>query len=450
MKYESRNPATGELLKAFDYSAFPDVSISEKAFNNWKLLPVEQRSQQLQKIASLLQSKKNELAEIITTEMGKPIREAIYEIEKSLTLFDYYHQHAASFLRPQTVASSASLSYYTYEPLGIIFCIMPWNFPFWQVLRFAIPAMYAGNVVILKHAPSVPQCALAIEQLFHDAGFEEGFFKNYFLTNEDASALIAHPSIAGISFTGSDATGSLLAAQAGKHIKKVVMELGGNDAFIVLDDADLDLTVAGAIKSRSINAGQACNGAKRFIVTKVNAAQFTEKLIESVQRLKVGNPFNEDTQIGPLARKDLQQKVLQQIEKSVAQGAISHVSKQAFSPRGNYVLPTVLTQVKPGITAFEEEIFGPVFSVVEADDEQHAIHLANQSQYGLGASLWTRSIEKAKKIIPQIESGNVFVNDIVKSDVRLPFGGIKRSGFGRELSEIGLKEFVNIKTVFIK
>lgn len=450
MKYESRNPVTGELLKTFEYSAFPDITHSEEAFKKWKKLSIEQRSKQLQNIALKLQSKKNELAEIITLEMGKPIREAVYEIEKSLTLFHYYHQNAATFLQPQTVTTTANLSYYSFEPLGIIFCIMPWNFPFWQVLRFAIPAMYAGNVVILKHAPSVPQCALAIEQLFKEATIEEGIFKNYFLTNEDAAALIAHRSIAGISFTGSDATGSLLAAQAGKHIKKVVMELGGNDAFIVLNDADLDVAVAGAIKSRSINAGQSCNGAKRLIVTKENATLFTTKLIDAVHQLKVGNPLEPTTQIGPLARKDLQQKVLNQIEQSVAQGAVAHIAQQAIPANGNFVLPTVLTQVKPGITAFEEEIFGPVFSVIVADDEQQAIQLANQSQYGLGASLWTQDINKAKAIIPLIESGNVFVNDIVKSDARLPFGGIKRSGFGRELSEIGLKEFVNIKTVFIK
>ncbi|MBX2903219.1 MAG: NAD-dependent succinate-semialdehyde dehydrogenase [Chitinophagales bacterium] len=450
MLYESRNPATGELLHTFEFHAFPDITVSESAHTKWKQTSIEERNRYLQQLAQLLKERKKELAAIITLEMGKPLREAEYEIEKSLTLFDYYGSHASKFLAPQIIETAASRSYITYEPMGIIFCIMPWNFPFWQVLRFAVPALYAGNAVILKHAPSVPQCAQAIEQLFTDAGFENGIFKNYFLSNADAANLIAHPQIRGTSFTGSDTTGSIIAAQAGKHLKKVVMELGGNDAFIVLKDAHIPTTVAGAIKSRSINAGQACNGAKRFIVVKEKIEAFTQELTQAVFALQVGNPLENSTQIGPLARKDLQQKVLQQIENSIAQGAVAHRSPQSIPAIGNYVCPTILTQVKPGNTAFEEEIFGPVFSIVKAENEQHAVTLANQSKYGLGASIWTSDLAQAEALIPQIESGNVFVNDIVKSDVRLPFGGIKQSGYGRELSEYGLKEFVNIKTVFIK
>jgi succinate-semialdehyde dehydrogenase/glutarate-semialdehyde dehydrogenase len=450
MKYESINPATLQVLKTFEFSPFPDLSVSKKALRHWSKLTVAQRNEQLQKFATLLKNKKDELARLITLEMGKLLRESEHEIEKSLTLFEYYATYAEKFLQPVYVSTNARESYYHFEPLGIIFCIMPWNFPFWQVLRFAVPALYAGNVIILKHAPSVPQCALSLEQLFSEAGFMEGIFSSYFLSNDDAARLIAHPDIAAISFTGSDTTGSLLGELAGRHVKKAVMELGGNDAFIVLKDADIDTAVSGALKSRTINAGQACNGAKRFIVVKEVAEVFTNKLIQAVNTLNVGNPMEANTQIAPLARKDLQQKVLRQIEKSVSQGAIAHISPQPLPPVGNYVAPTVLTQVKPGITAFEEEIFGPVFSVVEAEDETHAIDLANLSQYGLAASIWTTNIAHAKTLIAELQTGNVFINDIVKSDVRLPFGGVKRSGFGRELSEAGLKEFVNIKTVFIK
>lgn len=449
MQYESRNPATGELLQTFELDSFPDISVSENAFQNWRKLSVQARNERLQGLASLIAERKNHLAKLMTLEMGKPLIEASHEIEKSLTLFDYYGKNAEKFLSTKTVETPIGKAFYTYEPLGIIFCIMPWNFPFWQVLRFSIPALYAGNVVILKHAPSVPQCAQAIGELFRDAGFENGIFKNYFLSNEDAAALIAHSKVAGLSFTGSDSTGSILAAQAGKSIKKVVMELGGNDAFIVLKDADISATVAGAIKSRSINAGQACNGAKRFIVVKEKVEEFTQALIQAVHQLKVGNPLEASTQIGPLARKDLQQKVLYQIEKSVEAGAVAHVSPQPLPQGGNYVLPTVLTHVKSGITAFEEEVFGPVFSVIEAENEQEAIVLANESKYGLAASIWTKDVEHAATLVPQIEAGNVFVNHIVRSDVHLPFGGIKRSGFGRELSEVGIREFTNIKTVFI-
>ncbi|MCS6820176.1 MAG: NAD-dependent succinate-semialdehyde dehydrogenase [Chitinophagales bacterium] len=450
MRYESRNPSNGVLLRAFDFHDFPDLDVSLQAFKKWKRLEVEERDGYLQRLAGLLKSRQRQLAEIITTEMGKPIRESLYEVEKTLTLFDYYGRYASAYLEPKQVATPASKSYYIYEPLGIILCVMPWNFPFWQVFRFAVPALYAGNVIILKHAPNVPQCALEIEKLFSEAELPEGTLKNYFLKNETVLELIAHPAIAGLSFTGSDATGSFLAQQAGKYIKKTVLELGGNDAFIVLKDADLDYAVAGAIKSRSINAGQACNGAKRFIVVKEVADVFTHKLIEKVFQLKVGDPSDPETQIGPLARMDLLERVRSQVAESIRQGAVAHVSPVSLPKEGYYFAPMVLTRVKPGIIAFEEEIFGPVFSVVVAEDTAHAVQLANQSKYGLAASVWTNDVKAAEKLIGELECGNVFINDIVKSDTRLPFGGIKRSGYGRELSEAGLKEFVNIKTVFIK
>lgn len=449
MKYATVNPCNNEILKEFPFSPYPDLEVSSRAFRQWRKLSIEQRGQQLKKVAELLEKNKAAYAKLITLEMGKPLREAEYEINKTINTFDYYINNAPVFLQPEVIASNASKSYVLFEPMGIIFSIMPWNFPFWQVFRFAIPTLIAGNVTILKHAPNVPQCALAIVNLFKEAGFAEGVFRNLFLSNDDAARLIAEPRVMGISFTGSDATGSILAAQAGKHIKKCVLELGGNDAFIVLADADLDFTVQGAIKSRSINTGQSCNGAKRFIVVEEIAAAFTEKLIAAVNQLKVGDPQEEQTNTGPLARKDLQQKVLQQINDSVQQGAVPHYGMEVNTEKGSFVSPVVLTNVKPGMRAFEEEIFGPVWSVIAVQNEAEAIAIANQSVYGLGASVWTKDKTKAESLVTELEAGNVFINDIVKSDPRLPFGGFKRSGFGRELSEYGLKEFVNIKTVYI-
>ena len=449
MKYATVNPCNNELIKEFPLDAFPDLNISVEAFKVWKKLTVEERGVQLKKVALLLEKNKKHYAELITLEMGKPLREAEYELNKTLSAFDYYIENAPKFLQNEMVQSNASKSYISFEPLGIIFSVMPWNFPFWQVFRFAVPTLISGNVSILKHAPCVPQCALAIQNLFEEAGVTKNIFRNYFLSNEDASKLIADPRIAGISFTGSDATGSILAEQAGRNIKKCVMELGGNDAFLVLEDADLDLAVAGAIKSRSINSGQSCNGAKRFIVVEKIADEFTKKLIDAVKQLKVGNPLDEATNVGPLARKDLALKVKKQIADSVAQGAIAHYGNGIPNTEGNFVSPVVLTNVKQGVTSFEEEVFAPVWSVITAKNVEEAITAANNSVYGLGVSIWTGNKAGAEQLAPELETGNVFINDIVKSDPRLPFGGVKRSGFGRELSEYGLKEFVNIKTVYI-
>lgn len=449
MKYATINPCNNELIKEFPLDGFPDLNISLEAFNSWKRLSVEERGAQLKKVAELLEKNKKRYAQLITLEMGKPLREAEYELSKVLTAFDYYITNAPKLLQPEPVQSNAGKSYINFEPLGIIFSVMPWNFPFWQVFRFAVPTLISGNVTILKHAPSVPQCALAIQELFQEAGAPANIFRNYFLSNEDAGKVIADPRVHGVSFTGSDATGSILAAQAGKNIKKCVMELGGNDAFIVLDDADLDVAVSGAIKSRSINSGQSCNGAKRFIVLKKVAEAFTTKLIEAVVELKVGNPLDEATNVGPLARKDLMEKVKKQIADSIAGGANAYYGSEGPDTNGNYVSPVVLTNVKPGITSFEEEVFAPVWSVITVKNVEEAIATANNSVYGLGASIWTGDKTKAEKLAVELEAGNVFINDIVKSDARLPFGGIKRSGFGRELSEYGLKEFVNIKTVYI-
>ncbi len=449
MKYATINPVNNELVQEFEVDPFPDLNISLRAYKEWRKLTVEARATAMKRVADVLEKGKRKYAELITLEMGKPISEAEYEISKVLSGFDYYIKNSAGFLKDEMVVTNASKSYIRFEPLGIIFSIMPWNFPFWQVFRFAIPTLMSGNVSILKHSPNVPQCSRAIEDIFAEAGVPDGVFKNYFLTNEDASKLIADPRISGMSFTGSDATGSILAAQAGKHIKKCVMELGGNDAFIVLHDADLDFAISGAIKSRSINSGQSCNAAKRFIVVEQVAQAFTDKLIAAVKKLKVGDPFDATINLGPLARVDLADKVKRQVEESVKSGAVAHYGLDIPAGKGNFVRPVVLTNVKPGVTAFEEEIFGPVWSVIVVKDAAEAIATANDSVYGLGASIWTADKVNAEKLVSELETGNVFINDIVKSDARIPFGGIKRSGFGRELSEHGLMEFVNIKTVYI-
>jgi succinate-semialdehyde dehydrogenase/glutarate-semialdehyde dehydrogenase len=449
MKYQSIDPYSGELVKEFALDPFPDLNLSLDAFEKWRKLSIEQRGAQLKKLADVLSARKEEYARIITREMGKPYRESLYEINKVLTAFDYYIDKAPSMLQHEMVATNASKSYIAFEPLGIIFSVMPWNFPFWQVFRFAVPSLIAGNVTILKHAPSVSLCAEAIEGAFKEAGIIDGVFRKFHLSNEDAAALIASPHIAGISFTGSDGTGSILASLAGKYIKKSVIELGGNDAFIVLDGADIDMAVAGAIKSRSINSGQSCNAAKRFIVTEKSFDSFRDKLVKEVAALKVGDPMNDETQIGPLARRDLAEKVNKQIADTISQGATAHYNPFKAPADSNFVSPVVLENVKPGMRAFEEEIFGPAWSLIRARDVDEAIQLANQSQYGLGASIWTGDQAAAEKLVPELQAGNVFINDIVKSDAKLPFGGVKRSGFGRELSEFGLREFVNVKTVFI-
>ena len=448
MKYATINPVNNQTIKQFDFDAFPNLDVSVNAFNQWRKLSVNERGVYLQKVADVLEKGKKKYAELITLEMGKPLSEAEYEINKVLSAFEYYIKNAPKFLQDEPVQTNASKSYIRFEPLGVIFSVMPWNFPFWQVFRFAIPTLIAGNVSILKHSPNVPQCSKAIENLFVEAGVPDGVFKNYFLTNDDASKLIADSRIMGMSFTGSDTTGSILASQAGKHIKKCVMELGGNDAFIVLPGADLDFAIAGAIKSRSINSGQSCNAAKRFIIVESEIEAFTNKLIATVKSLKVGDPMDPTTNVGPLARKDLKEKVEKQIADSIVAGAVAHGNIDV-PELGNFVSPVVLTGVKHGMPAFDEEIFGPVWSVISVKDENEAIACANNSVYGLGASIWTADKTAAERFVSELEAGNVFINDIVKSDARIPFGGTKRSGFGRELSEHGLMEFVNIKTVYI-
>ncbi|MBL0138178.1 MAG: NAD-dependent succinate-semialdehyde dehydrogenase [Bacteroidetes bacterium] len=450
MNYQSRNPFTGQELKNYSFESFTGTDTAWNAFRIWKNKSISERSACFERLGASMSDQKMDLARLITTEMGKPLSESVLEIKKSISAINYYRENAEAFLKQESVKTEASESYISFEPLGLIFLIMPWNFPFWQVFRCAVPALFAGNGILLKHAPNVPQCAEKIESLFLSAGFPAGLFSNHFLSNESAAELIADPRIAGLSFTGSDTTGSYLAAISGKHLKKTVMELGGNDPFIVLDDANIELALNAAIRSRSINGGQACNAAKRFIVTEKVANDFSARLIAAVQQLKVGDPMDSTTDIGPMARKDLADKVKSQIEDSIKEGATAHYGMKGPQGHENFVQPIVLTGVGKNTRAYQEEVFGPVWSIVMVKDEMEAIRVANDSMYGLGASLWTSDIRKAKEIIPQLETGNVFVNDFVRSDPALPFGGVKRSGFGRELSTVGMMEFVNVKTVFVR
>lgn len=450
MQYQSVNPFTNQELKKYTIGDLPDFNACLKAQRLWKGMSISERSACFERLANLMTEKRTELARLITSEMGKPLAEAVLEIKKSASAVRYYQEHAATFLEPQNVKTDAMESFIVPEPLGLIFLIMPWNFPFWQVFRCAVPALFSGNGILLKHAPNVPQCAEKIEELFALSGFPEKLFSNYFLTNEAAAKVLAHPLIAGLSFTGSDHTGAYLSAVAGKHLKKSVMELGGNDAFVVLEDADLELAVNAALRSRSMNAGQTCNAAKRFIAVGSVANDFIAALIAGVRKLIVGDPLDPASDIGPLARKDLADKVRMQVSDSIRQGAIAHFGMKVPAGTENFVQPVVLTGTGPGMRCYEEEVFGPVWTVITAKNEEDAIGIANDSVYGLGASLWTGNVPHAKRLIPFFEAGNVFVNDFVRSDPALPFGGIKRSGYGRELSKEGMMEFVNRKTVYIR
>ncbi len=450
MLFKSINPYSGETLAEFPATT-PKVldkklTNAAQAFSSWRKTPFATRAALLRKVADALENGKDLHARTMSLEMGKPIGEARAEAEKCAWVCRYYADYAEKFLAPEPVASSASESYVRYDPLGTVLAIMPWNFPYWQVLRFAAPTLMAGNTVILKHAPNVSQCALDIEQLFLAAGFPEGVFQTVLAPVEQVAQIMAHPAVQAVSLTGSTKAGASVAALAGKHVKKSLLELGGSDPFVVLRDADLDLAAKVAVQSRMINAGQSCIAAKRFIVEQTVAEAFTSKVEALVKALKTGNPLDEATQIGPLARVDLAESLKAQADRTVKAGA-----RLCFGAvqEGARFSPALLTGVEPGMAAFDEETFGPLAVIVEAKDEQAAIGLANQTGFGLGASLWTRDIEKGKALAEDIFAGSVFVNALVKSDPRLPFGGIRQSGYGRELSLQGIREFVNAKTVFV-
>ncbi len=449
------NPATGELLKTFE--PLTDQEIEEKlaraarVFETYRWLSFEQKASWMNKAAEILERDRIRFGKIMTLEMGKTLKSAIAEVEKCAWVCRYYAENAATFLADVPATTDGSQSFVRYQPLGAILAVMPWNFPFWQVFRFAAPALMAGNVGVLKHASNVPQCALALEEIFLEAGFPEGAFQSLLVGSNKVADLIADPRIKAATLTGSEPAGASLAAAAGKHIKKTVLELGGSDPFIVLESADLDAAVSTATTARLLNNGQSCIAAKRFIVAAAIASEFEQRMVEKFKALRVGDPMAETTDIGPLATPDILEDLDQQVQACLQQGAKAAVGGQRLSELpGNFYPPTILSDIPPGTPADDEEFFGPVALLFPVAGIDEAIALANRIPFGLGASAWTTIDSERDRLINELEAGAVFINGLVKSDPRLPFGGIKRSGYGRELSIQGIHEFVNIKTVWVK
>jgi succinate-semialdehyde dehydrogenase / glutarate-semialdehyde dehydrogenase len=453
MSIESVNPATGERVATFEEHDAQAVeralALSESAFGAWRERPVAERAALFGALATTLRANAEELAGLVTLEMGKILGESRAEVEKSALFCDYIAERGADMLQPRLIEGGNDENYVRFEPLGAILAVMPWNFPYVQVFRFAPAALTAGNVALLKHASNVPQCAMAIERMFAEAGFPEGVFQTLLVGPGAVEGIISDRRVRGVTLTGSDLAGSKVAALAGRELKTAVMELGGSDPFVVLDDADVDLAVAEGTRARNINAGQACISAKRFIVAEAVADEFEAKLAESVGALVVGDPTDPETQVGPLARTDLVDTLRSQVEDSIAAGAEALVGGFDHEGPGAFVDPLVLTGVEPSMRVFREETFGPVAAVVRVPDEEAAIAAANDSDFGLGASIFSRDVERAKRVAARIDAGMIFVNTIVVSDPRLPFGGVKRSGFGRELGEWGLHEFVDVKSVAV-
>lgn len=447
---KTTNPYNDTILREYEMHSKTEVSQilanSQTTFEDWKFESIENRTELLQKVSALLSERKQDYAELMTREMGKPITQSISEIEKCAYACDFYVKNAERFLADELIATDADESFISNDPMGPILAIMPWNFPFWQVIRFAAPNLTAGNTAILKHASNTTGCALAIEQLFQDAGYPEGCFQTILTDHESIEGIIADQRIKGITLTGSEKAGRAVAAIAGRHLKKSVMELGGNNACIIWEDADLDRHMKTIVNARTQNTGQSCIAAKRFIVVDAIYDEFVTAFKEHVQLLKSGDPLEPDTEIGVMARKDLAGTLEKQIRESVNKGA-----KITYGNRrdGNYFEPTVLEEVTSGMPAFDEELFGPVAAVVRAKDREDSIAIATNSKFGLGTMLFTEDVEAARKIVEEIPDGAFFINEMVKSDPRLPFGGTKTSGYGRELSKEGMLEFVNKKTVYI-
>ncbi len=454
MLYQTINPANGQLVKSFetldDEQLETKLKKAAEAFKAWKVKSIKDRIAVYEKVAKNLESKADEYAQLMALEMGKPLAEGVAESKKCAIALRYYAENAESFLKPVPHPSDGSDSYVTYEPLGPILAIMPWNFPFWQLFRHAAPCFAAGNVILLKHSPNTPQCAQIIEDMWTEAGLPEGVLQNLYITNEQAANVIADSRIAGVTLTGSTRAGKQVAAQSGKFLKKTVLELGGSDPFIILPDADLDSAAQVGVGSRCLNSGQSCIAAKRFLVHESVAESFLQKFKEQMSTRVVGDPTQEGINIGPMAREDLRDELANQVKRSVEAGAKVVVGGKVPEKEGFFYEPTILTNVQPGNPAWSEEFFGPVAIFITFKDEEEMLKIANDSPYGLGASLWTEDKTKMCDLIPRIDAGAVFVNGLVKSDPRLPFGGIKESGYGRELAREGVVEFTNAKTVWIK
>lgn len=449
------DPATEDTLQKYDKMDESELEkIVDKAVEaqkKWRETTFDERSGLLHDVADQLEKSKEEYSELMAREMGKPLAQGVAEIEKCSWVCNYYADNARQFLEEQDITTDASRSYVTFNPLGTVLSIMPWNFPFWQLYRFAAPALMAGNAAILKHASNVPGCAKAIEEVMHRGGIPEDLFRTVIVDSDHIQPVIDHPGIAAVTLTGSTPAGKAVASQAGGSIKKTVLELGGSDPYLVLEDADIAQTAETCVTSRLINSGQSCIAAKRFIIVEDVFEEFLDKFVEGMSKKKIGSPFDEDTDIGPMAREDLRDDIHRQVQESIEMGAECIIGGEIPDREGWFYPPTVLTNVSKEMPAYNEELFGPVASVIKVRNEEEAVRVANDTNFGLGAAVFSEDVDRAEKIAAEkLEAGCCFVNDFVKSDPRLPFGGVKDSGYGRELAHFGIKEFVNIKTVYIK
>ncbi len=453
MAIATTNPATGEVVKMFDPLSGPHIEeklqLAVTAFRAERRTPFAERARRMLKAAEILDRDKEKFAQLMTLEMGKPYKAAVAEAVKCTTACRYYAENAEKILADEAIETGAKKSFVRYLPIGPILAVMPWNFPFWQVIRFAAPALMAGNVGLLKHASNVPQCALALEQLFLDAGFPQGAFQTLLIGSQQVDAVLNDPRVVAATLTGSEQAGVEVGIAAAKRIKKVVLELGGSDPFIVMPSADLDAAVASAVEARVVNNGQSCIAAKRFIVAEPIAAEFERKFVERMKNLRVGDPLDEKTELGPLATADAVKSLDADVRESVKAGAKLLTGGHPLKLPGNYYAPTVLTDIPKESPAYREEFFGPVAMLFRVKDIDGAIRLANDCRFGLGASAWTKDDAESERFINELESGMVFINKMVASDARIPFGGVKHSGHGRELSANGIREFMNIKTVWI-
>jgi succinate-semialdehyde dehydrogenase/glutarate-semialdehyde dehydrogenase len=455
MMIQSINPANGSVIKTYEADSreqiYQKIEQTHNAWLKWRHSRAKERTTLLKSLAGVLNQRKAELATLMALEMGKPIKQGIIEIEKCAAVCIYYADNASQFLGEQIIETEAQKSFVTFQPIGVVLAVMPWNFPFWQVFRFLTPALAAGNCGVLKHASNVPGCALAIEDMVIQAGFPDDVFKTLLAGSDEVDAMIENPLIKAVTLTGSTNAGITVAQKAASQLKKTVLELGGSDAYIILEDADLELAATTCTDSRLINSGQSCIAAKRFVVVESIADKFTQLMLQKMKAKKMGDPLSELTDVGPQARVDLRDELHQQVQQSIQAGAQCLLGGEM--PEGNnaYYPPTILSNVTNGMPAYNEELFGPVASIIIAHNEEHAIEMANDSIFGLGAAVFTQDKIKGERIAAtQLEAGSCFVNSMVKSDPRLPFGGIKQSGYGRELGIFGIHEFVNIKTVFVK
>lgn len=452
---KSINPTTGKIVKTYESHSEKGVekiiNSVDKSWHHWRITSFTYRAALMQNLSTLLRSRKEELALLMAVEMGKVIREGISEIEKCAWVCEYYAQNGESFLENEFIQTGAKKSFVTYQPLGTILAVMPWNFPFWQVFRFAAPTIMAGNTAVLKHASNVPGCAMAIEELFREAGFPENVFRTLLIGSNQVESVIKHHAIKAVSLTGSTPAGKSVTAIAGSALKKCVLELGGSDPYLILKDADLEAAAKICAAGRLLNAGQSCIAAKRFIIVDEVYSEFLEHFTHEMNRAYFGDPCDQETTMGPMARTDLRDELHQQVVNSVKMGAEIVLGGEIPNRKGAFYPPTILENVKSGMPAYDEELFGPVAAVIRVKDEAMAIRVANDTEFGLGAAVFTRDLKKGEHIAEKLlDAGCCFVNDNVKSDPRLPFGGIKESGFGRELSSQGIREFMNMKTVVVK